>query len=197
MSTSHEARFEGIVIGYENWGDVDRLVSFYTPQYGKLEVVAKGVRYEKSKLKGHLELLTHGEFQIAKNRGRGVLTDAVSHETFSQLCTCAQTLYLGGAIADMYNAYLYPHAPDAQLWELLYMMLEDLAELQTVTHEDLRVRLEGFARKFLKYLGYLAESRTVFPSLQSYDALLAHTDIRGPVFMEVERGLAALSSSGV
>lgn len=187
----HESRFEGIIIGYENWGDTDRLISFYTPYGGKVEAVARGVRHEKSKLKGHLELLTHGEFRMAKNHGRGVLTDALSYETFLKFCADAKVAYLALAIADMYDAYLYPHAADAGLWQLLSTTLRELMERQ---HNELLALLGGFARGFLKHLGYLDDGKEGQRSLQTYDALLMHTDILGPRFVAIERGLRQISA---
>ncbi|MDO8557950.1 MAG: DNA repair protein RecO [bacterium] len=189
----HESRFEGIVIGHENWGDADRLISFYTPHNGKVEAVARGVRHEKSKLRGHLELLTHGEFMIAKNHGRGVLIDAMSHKTFSALRTHTEIAYLGEGVANMYDTYLYPHAVDVALWELLFTTLEELAGAREAVHADFHDILERFARRFLKCLGYLADSCKK-SSLQTYDGLLLHTDILGPQFVAMAKGLKHLAA---
>ena len=197
-----ETRFEGIVIGHENWGDADRLISFYTPHYGKIEAVAKGVRYEKSKLKGHLELLMHGQFMIVKRRGRGVIIDAISYGTFAETQSCVEAAYMARAVASYFDAYIFPHAVDEDLWQLLHGTLEGLRR----SNDTLKV-FESFVRNFLRLLGYfddLAQEQgatvpAAIPSLvermRRYDALLAHTDIAGPGFFEVARGLETIRFS--
>src|SRR3989338_5713650 len=186
------SKFEGIIIGHQDQGDADRLISFYTPYAGKIETVARGVRHEKSKLKGHLELLTHGEFIIARNRGRGVLTDALSGSVFPYMRMRPERAYFGLAVAGIYDSYLYPHAPDEGLWHLLTGTLEKLNVPQQCSLRDI---LNNFAHTFIARLGYADGASRFTGNLQQYDALLAHTDITGPTFMRIERGLRELAGS--
>lgn len=194
-------KFEGIVIGFSDLGDVDRLMVFYTPDFGKLEIPAKGARYEKSKLRGHLEPLTHGEFMMARARGRGVLTDAVSRETFPRLRSRAETSYLGSAIAQMYNAYCFEHAPDTALWRTLQGTLSALNDKKNLSYDELRRVLDAFAQDFVQHLGYLNRAQLTGDSqdvarphaMHIYDALLTHTDIAGPAFSHIAQGLEQLA----
>ncbi|MDP3962874.1 MAG: DNA repair protein RecO [bacterium] len=193
-----ETRFEGILIGYENWGDADRLVSFYTREYGKIQAVAKGIRYEKSKLKGHLELLTHGRFTIVRRTGRGVVIDALALGTFDAVRLRPQIAYAARMVAEMYDRYLFTHAFDHGLWELLENTLTALAEEASARsgEEAVHEKLQSFSRGFLQALGYYDESAemlSVKDTLSRYDALLAHTDLAGPGFGEMHSGLEALS----
>lgn len=47
---------KGIILGRFNYGEADRILTIITPDYGKIRVIAKGVRKEKSKLAGGIEL---------------------------------------------------------------------------------------------------------------------------------------------
>jgi len=188
-------KFEGIVIGYQDQGDADRLISFYTPHLGKIETVARGIRHEKSKLKGHLELLTRGEFIIARNRGRGVIIDALSGSVFPRMHTNAERAYIGLAVASMYDSYLYPHAKDESLWRLLVDVLTNLDMAQDFSLHDALGILQGFAHAFLARLGYADTTSLFAGNMRQYDALLAHTDISGPTFARTERGLRELTQS--
>lgn len=59
----------GIVIKRVNYGEADRIITFLTPKRGKLRVMAKGVRREKSKLAGGIELFSESDLTLIKGRG--------------------------------------------------------------------------------------------------------------------------------
>lgn len=49
---------QAIVLTRTNYGEADRIVTFLTPEFGKVSTIAKGVRKPKSKLAGGIELLS-------------------------------------------------------------------------------------------------------------------------------------------
>lgn len=49
---------EGIILKRINFGEADRIITVITPDYGKLRLMAKGVRRVKSKLAGGIELFS-------------------------------------------------------------------------------------------------------------------------------------------
>jgi DNA repair protein RecO (recombination protein O) len=59
-----------------NLGEADRIITFITPDHGKLKAVARGVRRMKSKLAGHLELFSHVDLHIANGKNLDVITSA-------------------------------------------------------------------------------------------------------------------------
>lgn len=69
-------RIRAIVLKRTNYGEADRVLQLLTPD-GKISVIAKGVRREKSRLSGGIELFAICEVVIAEGRGDlGVLTSA-------------------------------------------------------------------------------------------------------------------------
>ena len=59
-------RTEAVVLRRQDMGEADRLLTLYTPVWGKLRVVAKGVRKPASRKAGHVELFMHSSLLIAK-----------------------------------------------------------------------------------------------------------------------------------
>ncbi len=49
---------EGIILARINYAEADRILTFLTPDHGKVRAFAKGVRKQKSKLAGGLELFS-------------------------------------------------------------------------------------------------------------------------------------------
>lgn len=58
-----------IVLGRTDYGEADRILTLLTPDYGKLRVLAKGVRRVKSKMAGGIELFSVSEITFIKGRG--------------------------------------------------------------------------------------------------------------------------------
>lgn len=62
-------RTEAIVLRRTNYGEADRIINLLTPERGKLSAIAKGVRKQKSKLAGGLELLAVCDVTLLEGRG--------------------------------------------------------------------------------------------------------------------------------
>lgn len=58
-----------IVLNRTDYGEADRILLLLTPQYGKLSLMAKGVRRVKSKLAGGIELFSVSEITFIQGRG--------------------------------------------------------------------------------------------------------------------------------
>ncbi len=69
-------RTQAIVLRRTNYGEADRILKVITPQ-GQRSIMAKGVRREKSKLAGGIELFAVSDIVVQAGRGElGVLTSA-------------------------------------------------------------------------------------------------------------------------
>jgi DNA repair protein RecO (recombination protein O) len=53
-----QIRTEGIILTRVNYGEADRIITFLTPDHGKVTAIAKSVRKIKSKLAGGIELFS-------------------------------------------------------------------------------------------------------------------------------------------
>lgn len=60
---------EAIILSRTDYGEADRILTLLTPDYGKLRVLAKGVRRVKSKLAGGIELFSVSRIAFVKGRG--------------------------------------------------------------------------------------------------------------------------------
>jgi len=72
----------GIVLRRVDYGEADRILTLLTPNYGKLQLMAKGVRRIKSKLAGGIELFSVTNVTFIRGRGdigRLVSTRLVTH----------------------------------------------------------------------------------------------------------------------
>ena len=59
----------GIVLNRTDYGEADRILSFITPDRGKVRAIAKGVRKSQSKLAGGIELFSVSDLTLIVGRG--------------------------------------------------------------------------------------------------------------------------------
>lgn len=59
----------GIVLSRTDYGEADRILTILTPDNGKLRLIAKGVRRERSKLAGGIELFSVSNITFIRGRG--------------------------------------------------------------------------------------------------------------------------------
>lgn len=58
-----------IILQRTDYGEADRILTLLTPEYGKVRLLARGVRRVKSKLAGGIELFSVSTVTFAKGRG--------------------------------------------------------------------------------------------------------------------------------
>lgn len=86
MKSRPQIRTKAVVLRRTNYGEADRILQFLTPDNGKLSVIAKGVRREKSKLAGGIELFATCDVTIMRGKGEmGTLTGARLDTFFAQI----------------------------------------------------------------------------------------------------------------
>ncbi|CAN5385758.1 hypothetical protein BH10PAT3_BH10PAT3_5150 [soil metagenome] len=59
----------GVVLTRTEYGEADRIITFLSPDQGKVRVMAKGVRRQKSKLAGGIELFSISDITYIVGRG--------------------------------------------------------------------------------------------------------------------------------
>ncbi len=149
---------EAIIIKKTRLGEADRILTFYTPDMGKVQGVAKGVRRPKSKLSGHLELLTHSMVMLAQGRGNlDTITGCQTIHSFlllkSDLDLCACALYS----TELVNQFGVDRQENRRLFNLLLAFMTKLSLLDTGIPDRLsraEVLLRYFEIQLLDAAGY-------------------------------------------
>ncbi|HEY5549685.1 MAG TPA: DNA repair protein RecO [Candidatus Saccharimonadales bacterium] len=60
---------QGIILTRTDFGEADRILTFITPDHGKVRAIAKGVRKAGAKLAGAIELFSVSELTVVAGRG--------------------------------------------------------------------------------------------------------------------------------
>ena len=131
--------------------ETHKIITFYTPDFGKIKAVAYGVKSPKSKLSGSLELLNHGMllFNYRENRDLQSLTGFDLIEGFDGIrADFARTTY-GCYLAELVDVITSEGDANPEIFDLLrntYQFLEDT--------DDVPLLARVFEMKFLDLAGY-------------------------------------------
>ena len=139
----------GIVLRQRRLGEADKILTLFTPNLGKLDAVAKGVRRPRSKLAGHVEPLTYTSLMLARGRELDIVTQAQTIESFSTLREDLDRTGRALYAAELVDRFTPERQESFQVFRLL---LETLGRL--ATEEQLDITLRFFEVRLLGHLGY-------------------------------------------
>ncbi|CAN5235664.1 DNA repair protein RecO [soil metagenome] len=123
---SRTYRAEAIVLKTLDFGETDRIVTLLTRHFGKIRVVAKGIRRTTSRLGGHAEPLAHATFHLARGRELDVLTGAETREPYRAMRDDLVRIAAGWYVAELADRFSVDRAPAAPLFDLVETALRHL-----------------------------------------------------------------------
>ena len=149
MSKPRNYQTEAIIIKKTKLGEADRILTLYTPHLGKIQAVAKGVRRPRSKMSGHLEMLTHSLVSLARGRNLDTVTGTRTINSFLPLKSDLWLASCGLYCTELINQFTADHVENYPLFQLLLETMEHLCRA-----EDDELVLRYFELHLLDEVGY-------------------------------------------
>ena len=149
MSRPKTYKTEAVVIRQTALGEADRILTLFTLDMGKVRAVAKGVRRQKSKLRGHLELLNRASMSISTGRNLDVVVEAQTIEAFRGVTEDLERLTRGLYLAELTEGFTVEHSSNEPVYRLL---IETLKLLSVADRPDLLLR--RFETRLLGHSGF-------------------------------------------
>jgi DNA repair protein RecO (recombination protein O) len=118
---------EGIVLRRTNLGEADRIITFLTPDHGKLKAVAKGVRRIKSRMAGHLELFSRVNLMLATGRNLDIITSARLADAVNANPADYNNVSYGYLFAEMLDRLLDEGVENTELYQTVQTAYAHLA----------------------------------------------------------------------
>ena len=148
----HLYKSEAIVIKRIDLGEADKILTIFTPNFGKLRVVAKGVRKVTSRLAGHVELFTRNTMLLAKARNLDIVTQSETVDAYRPLHEDLSRIAHASYASELLDAL----TPDAlENYPVYRLAVETFALISEDAHQD-RV-LRWYELQLLGYMGYAPE----------------------------------------
>jgi len=149
-------RTQGFILKKIDRGEVDRIFTIYTKDFGKLELLAKAERKIQSKLRGGLELFYLSEIEFIQGKTHKTLTDAILIDKFKNLRRDLKRLAIAYKISEALDNLVKDQEPDEKIWQLLNEVFSKLNSLE-IKNSKLEILYHYFLWNLLSILGYQPE----------------------------------------
>ncbi|KKP48373.1 MAG: repair protein RecO protein [Candidatus Woesebacteria bacterium GW2011_GWA1_33_30] len=140
---------EGIILARKNYGEADRIITVFSKYFGKITLLAKGVRKLTSRKRGHLEIFSQIKFSANSGKGFDLITEAETINTFSKFRLNLNKVTLAYYFCEVVNKITREGEKQSKVYNLLTTALEQLE-----TAKNLKILRKKFIEDLLVDLGY-------------------------------------------
>lgn len=143
---------EAIILRGRKLGEADRILTLFTPTFGKMEAKAKGVRKTTSRLSGHLQPLNRCRLQLARGHVSDVITGCETLASFRAIREDLDLLSRALYVAELTDRMTAEHVQSLPTYRLL---LDTLGRLESGLAPDTALRF--FEMRLLDQSGFRPE----------------------------------------
>ena len=153
---SHSYTSEGIVLTRRNFGEADRILVLYTKDFGRISLLAKGIRRPKSKKRGHVEVFNKIRFQAVSGRGLDIMTEAEVVDDFKEIRTSLKKISLAYYLTEVIGRITHEGEENIEVYNLLFNSFQKLKSTKMLK----KLRL-NFVTELLIITGYWPRERVL------------------------------------
>lgn len=149
-------RTQGFILKKADRGEANQLLTVYTKDYGRLEILGKAIRKIKSKLKSGADLFYLSDIEFIQGKTHKTLTDAILIEKFPQIRKELGKLTIANKITTSLDNLAGNEEKDEKIWNLLLKAFRILNNYR-ISIKSLQLIYHYFFWKLLVILGYKPE----------------------------------------
>jgi recombinational DNA repair protein (RecF pathway) len=143
---------EGIILKRNNFGEADRMITALTDRFGKIAIVARGVRRITSRRAGNVEILNRVSLHLFKGKNY-TLTEAQSLETFPVIKSQLTLSTIAFHLIELTDKILVDDSPNHQAYNLL------LTALRFLEVNPRQIFVRAYEIKMLSLAGFWSVER--------------------------------------
>ncbi len=141
---------EAIALKVYDFGDADRIFIFLTPRQGIIKVVAKGIRKPKSKMGGHIDVLSKINAYISLNDNLSNLSQVETIENYKNIKEDLTLISVGFYLLELAEKFSVENDPNNDIYYHLSLTLDNIDK---TVNKDLLMR--WFELNLLSLSGFL------------------------------------------
>lgn len=145
---------EGVVLSRKNYAEADRILVLFTKHYGKITLLAKGVRKLSSKKRGHIEIFSKVKFSAVKGKSMDIITETETIDAYDQVRLNLNKISLAYYFCEVILKITKDWEDDIKLYRILVDSLFDLQH-----RINLKKLRKEFITKVLIQLGFWDEEK--------------------------------------
>lgn len=147
---------KAIILSIHNFRENDKIINFYTKDFGKKEIIATGTRKINSKLNPHLQYFAALEISCAKGKNLDRLTYASLKNNYSNIKSSIEAISSGKFCLEILDNFIKSSHADEKIFNLLIEFFSFLdANIKISQLKGLLISV--FLLKISSVMGYAPE----------------------------------------
>jgi len=149
-------RTRGFIIRKEDKGETDQILSVFTEDFGKLQILGKGIRKITSKLRPAADLFYLSEIEFIQGKNYKTLTDAILLKKFKNISQSLEKFEIVLKIAEAIDLLTSQEEKDEKIWNLAVLIFREIENLE-IENYKLKIIYFYFLWNLFAILGYEPE----------------------------------------
>ena len=168
-------RTQGVVLRYTDFKESDRMLTLFSPEHGKMSILARGCRKPKSKFLSVTQLFAYGEYILLRKGDIYILTQGDIIDAFFDIRKDVEKYAYASYVIDLVEEVIVAGEQNTPLFYLLLQVLSYFA------YSDLNPRdiTHIFELKLTDIMGYR-------PNLDS--CMICGSSVSNPVYFAPSKG---------
>lgn len=172
---------EGVILARKNFGEADRLLVIFSKHYGKIRVIAKGVRRTTSRKRGSIEIFSYDKFMLARGRNLDILTDVEVKENFEEWRGDLVRVGIAYHLCEVVDRLTVEHQEHKEVLDLLLDVFKNLGGLD---YWQLYPLTQNFKLEVLEELGFIRKDKPTPKEVDMFIEDLISGKLRTKKFLE-------------
>lgn len=169
---------EAIILSRRNIGEADRIITAFTKEYGKMRLIAKGIRKVKSRRAPHLEIFTQCALLIHQGKTLDSISEVNPINVFENIRSDLTRVSLAYLYSELVSMLLPEHQEHRDIYELF---VDGLTQLNSSSETGKHRESREFTLELLWRLGFLPRSkRLTGTKLQAFVESIGERRLRTP-----------------
>lgn len=147
---------EAIVLASRRFSEADRILVVFTKSYGKISLIAKGIRKPKSKKRGSLEVFTRVKFAASRGKNLDIITEVEIIDSYNGIRKNLKKVTVAYFFLEVIGRIIQEGEKNEKLYEILISYLNKLRKEKSL--KNLR---KEFIYQVLVTLGYWPKGRVM------------------------------------
>ncbi len=172
---------DAIILKRRNTGETDRILTVYSKEYGKLRIIAKGVRKVTSRRGPHLEIFSRVILFVHRGKTLDSVSEVASTQTHENLRKDMQRVSLAYFFCELVDTLTPEKQEHADIFDALSSALGKLNDASN--GQDIYLQSRQFTLELLWLLGFLPRHTSLAgEKLQAFIETITERKLRTPHF---------------
>ncbi len=164
---SHSLVSEGIVLSARPYSDADKIVTVFTRDFGRIALLAKGVKRPKSRKRGSLEVASYIKFIAHRGHGMPIVTEVEILESFSEIRKDLKKVAVAYFFIEVVTRAMRDEEKNLEVYTLLLQYLIRLTQ-----DDKLKALRRQFSIELAQELGFIPENQFVPDADEMIEAII-------------------------